>query len=93
MNHDYAHCLDYDSKCPADCFRAQLTTELKAEPFRRPVAAWQHFRGGEECPLPLIVHADYRVSPDCKNPDSFGEICVHCGQCGRQFGTKPVHEV
>ncbi len=50
MNHDYAHCADYDEKCPMDCFRAQLTKELIDEPFRRPVATWQYFKDSEECP-------------------------------------------
>jgi hypothetical protein len=31
----------------------------------------------------MYAHADYGVSKDCKNPDSFGEICVKCNQCGR----------
>ena len=31
------------------------------------------------------IHIDYDVSPDCVNPDSYGEICVRCGRCGRKF--------
>ena len=30
-----------------------------------------------------MIHIDYRPVPDCINPDSFGEICVKCNQCGR----------
>ena len=26
---------------------------------------------------------DYAVRDDCKNPDSYGEICVQCNKCGR----------
>lgn len=29
--------------------------------------------------------SEYRVSPNCKNPDSYGIICIKCGQCGRKF--------
>ena len=32
MNHDYAHCWDCTDKCPNDCFRAQLTRDLKNYP-------------------------------------------------------------
>lgn len=26
---------------------------------------------------------DFEPIEECVNPDSFGEICVHCNQCGR----------
>lgn len=29
--------------------------------------------------------ADCYVSDGCKNPDSYGVICVKCGECGRTF--------
>lgn len=29
--------------------------------------------------------ADCYVSDECKNPDSYGVICVKCGECGRTF--------
>jgi hypothetical protein len=29
------------------------------------------------------VHVDYGVGPDCHNPATYGEICVHCNVCGR----------
>ena len=50
MNHDYAHCLDYRKDCPNECFRAQLTIDLKQRtdllgiPF-----SWMHFEDTEEC--------------------------------------------
>ena len=28
---------------------------------------------------------DYGVAQECKNPSSYGEICVKCGKCGRVF--------
>ena len=29
------------------------------------------------------IHIDYGVSKNCKNPDSYGMICVKCNKCGR----------
>lgn len=48
---------------------------------------------------PLFV--DYSVAEECKNKDSYGVICVKCGECGRKFdegiiidegGTHPVED-
>ena len=33
----------------------------------------------------MYFHVSYGVSDDCVNPDSYGEICVKCSQCGRTF--------
>ena len=33
----------------------------------------------------LRIHIDYGVSEKCNNPAAHGEICVKCGECGRQF--------
>lgn len=50
MNHDAAHCLACDSRCPEECYRAQLVRELRnltpCYPF--PVA-WSNFEGTNEC--------------------------------------------
>ena len=32
-----------------------------------------------------IILYDYEISNDCCNEDSFGEVCLKCGQCGRKF--------
>lgn len=53
MNHDYAHCFEYDKKkCSAKCFRAQLTRELlenmKGVDF---LVSWAHFKGTQYCAL------------------------------------------
>ncbi len=40
----------------------------------------------------MEIHIDYGVSPNCVNPDSYGEICVRCGQCGRKFGGQELSE-
>ena len=49
MNHDYAHCWDYEKGvCPEDCFRAVLTEDLKNWPH--PVTYTQ-FKGTDACPL------------------------------------------
>ena len=49
MNHDYAHCADFNSKCPSACFRAQLVRDLDNIDKRIPMS-WMHFRGTDECP-------------------------------------------
>ena len=50
MNHDYAHCLDFSKGCPKDCFRAQLTRDLKRRIDLGGIPlTWMHFKGTEEC--------------------------------------------
>lgn len=49
MNHDYAHCADFNSKCPSACFRARLVRDLENIDRRIPVD-WMRFRGTDECP-------------------------------------------
>ncbi len=48
MNHDYAHCADWSMDCPKQCFRGQLTEDLRKGHFYRPVS-FMHFDGTEEC--------------------------------------------
>lgn len=48
MNHDYAHCADYDKDCPKECFRGQLARDLQGRPYFLPVS-WMHLKGTEEC--------------------------------------------
>ena len=51
MNHDAAHCLDYDKKkCPKSCYRAQLTHELivRYDLAGLPMS-WMHFEETEHC--------------------------------------------
>ena len=50
MNHDYAHCLDFSNSCPKDCFRAQLTRDLKRRIDLGGIPlTWMRFKGTEEC--------------------------------------------
>lgn len=35
------------------------------------------------------MHVDIGVSENCKNPDSYGMICVWCNECGR-FDNEPL---
>ena len=54
MNHDYAHCLDFQKCCPTKCFRAQLSRDLEKYGKLAPYAinfpiTWSHFEGTEEC--------------------------------------------
>lgn len=53
MNHDYAHCSDYDPKhCPPNCFRAELVKDLRSrtDMIGIPVS-WAHLKGTPECLL------------------------------------------
>ena len=45
MNHDYAHCIDYTKDCPKDCFRAQLTSDLKPGD----IVSFMSFKHTDEC--------------------------------------------
>jgi hypothetical protein len=38
-------------------------------------------------------YLDYGVSPECENPDSYGEICVKCNRCGRKAERKEREHV
>lgn len=97
MNHDYAHCWDYEKGvCPEECFRGKLTDDLKNWPH--PVT-YSKFKGTEACPLtnpqPKRTHGDVlRSSTDeelaqwLANTDACPEdrataYCVEneCDQC------------
>lgn len=47
MNHDYAHCMDYSTNCPKDCFRARLTKEALDKHYA--IVSFMHFEGTDEC--------------------------------------------
>ena len=34
----------------------------------------------------VFAFFDQAPCKGCKNPDSYGMICVCCGKCGRKFG-------
>lgn len=53
MNHDYAHCLDEDSKCPDSCFRKQLNEDLRKHPDAVPfgLTSWMRFREYGMCQI------------------------------------------
>ena len=53
MNHDYAHCLDQDKRCPETCFRRQLNDDLRKNPTVVPygIASWMHFRETGLCQI------------------------------------------
>lgn len=53
MNHDYEHCLDFTRDCPKDCFRAELSRDLKGGYYfiiGAPIS-YMHLKGSEECKL------------------------------------------
>ena len=49
MNHDYAHCIDYNNDCPKDCKRAQLTEEALEQNYT--IVDWSHCKGTDGCKL------------------------------------------
>ena len=54
MNHDATHCSDYrNGRCPKECYRAQLTQNLRDDPYRflRLPVSWANFKGTNECPM------------------------------------------
>lgn len=48
MNHDATHCADYKQGCPKNCYRAQLTEDLRKTYYPLPTS-WAHFEGTKEC--------------------------------------------
>lgn len=49
MNHDYAHCMDFEDDCPKECFRAQLARDLAEHSIWWRGLSYTHFKGTEEC--------------------------------------------
>ena len=50
MNHDYAHCSDFEENCPRTCFRAQLVRDLKNNTSAvHNWISWMPFLGTSEC--------------------------------------------
>lgn len=55
MNHDYAHCADFQKDCPKDCFRAQLVRDLDDNgTLKGAWISWMNFRKTDECILRKI---------------------------------------
>lgn len=50
MNHDATHCFDWTPECPVDCYRAQLTKDLKEINYPLPTS-WAFFKGTDTCQL------------------------------------------
>ncbi len=62
MNHDYAHCADYDSKCPNGCFRGELVRDLRDNPRMIGISvSWMHFDGTEECQKRTVATVDVPI--------------------------------
>lgn len=59
MNHDYGHCLDCKDDCPDDCFRAQITRDLKNYPGM-PVTFFT-FYGTDECKMTRTIKIPNRT--------------------------------
>lgn len=84
MNHDYAHCWDYEKGvCPEECFRAKLTDDLRNWPH--PVT-YSKFKGTEACPLtrqqPKRTHGDkLRSSTDVELAWAYAYRLASCYGC------------
>lgn len=50
MNHDYAHCADYNEKCPKNCFRGALVRDLVNMPDYLPIT-FSNFKGTQYCEM------------------------------------------
>jgi len=59
MNHDATHCSEYrKGRCPASCYRAELTEDLKHRPDLACLPmSWADFRYSEECPFRTMPRA------------------------------------
>lgn len=56
MNHDAAHCLDYNDSCPSGCYRAELIRDLRDDPEMDGIpVSWSHLEGTIDCPKGLIT--------------------------------------
>lgn len=66
MNHDVAHCGNYDPDvCPENCYRAQVTADLYArEDMVGILVSFIDFRtsGNTECPLVPLSESPREVS-------------------------------
>ena len=53
MTHDASHCYDYKpDECPINCYRAELTEDLKKRPELRDIPlTWAHFYETQYCEL------------------------------------------
>ncbi len=84
MNHDFAHCWDYEmGVCPNGCFRAVLTEDLKN--WSHPVT-YAKIKGTDACPLtnpqPKRTHGDkIRSSTDVELAKLLTEA-----ECPSDFG-------
>lgn len=38
----------------------------------------------------IIFHIDYKPTPECNNPNTFGEVCLKCNDCQRFTKLKPT---
>jgi len=50
IDYDYTYCWSYNkNKCPASCFRAEITAELEATAQRLRWLSWADFSKTDEC--------------------------------------------
>ena len=68
-----------------DIRRCEKCTHYKA--YKTKSGTWAKACESWECvpeiKKPKFAHISLAVIDGCKNPDSYGEICVRCNECGR----------
>lgn len=90
MNHDYAHCLDYEKGvCPETCFHAVLTDDLKNWPRS---VTYAKIKGTDACPItkppPKPTHYDRIIR---KTPEELAEwIAGIYPDCPPGFSPAPL---
>lgn len=94
MNHDYAHCMDYDSSCPMSCFRARLTADAqqRGDLIGVPLT-WSNFRGTSECgrehPEGVVWSCTIKGEPRTKKNSQIiagsGRKCPECKKPEKQW--------
>lgn len=92
MNHDYAHCWDYEKGvCPETCFHAVLTEDLKKWPRS---VTYAKIKGTDACPItnppPKPTNYDRFIS---KTPEELAEwfshrVVANSVECPPQHGYK-----
>ena len=86
MNHDYAHCANYDPNvCPPSCFRGQLTADYKRrEDLQDVPVPWEFLKGTDACELNKPKHTRFDIFRTMSVEDLAEFLCesrLTCGSC------------
>lgn len=98
MNHDATHCYDYDpEECPKDCYRAELTEELRRINYPWPVS-WSMFKYTDYCPKWPVKNVEETLKtgscPLCDKTTTIysNRNYTHCATCGHHLVLRKVDE-